>query len=1302
MAKHSRALILGFLTCLEVGAVPEDFPVVPDDMEVSLYARDPLVRNPCAIAFDAKGRLCVGMGPQYRSPRPDTPGDSVWILFDEDGDGTADSRKEFAGGFNSIQGLAWKGRDLYVANAPELTVVRDLDGDDEGDQYVRLYTDLGNLEHALHGLNFGPDGKLYMSKGNSKGLTQPPGRVAPKPFRDLWGVQAPGAPDFPEPVVFKKGSYRKNFHDPSDDWGRSGGVLRCDPDGSNLEIVSRGFRNPWDISFDDGFDWLGTDNDQTHGDKIFSPFYGADFGWGHPWSYDWKGDAHLPSAPSAGPLFEGSGAGVIYCGLERYPEKYRGVFLINDWLRREIYIYRPVWKGAWMQSKSGKFEIIAHAGGGRAMDKSGGRRFSPVDIEVGPDQAIYVSSWGRQYGVKMEDGKIANEGRIYRLWPKKAPPKIGAEARRKKPIGKWTIEELADDLESHLPVWRTNGQDEMIRRGPAEIRSVDAKRRKSRSYATWSLWTLGRCNPADEKLDEVLTGMIFALDGSVERHQVIRVLAHRAKVRGAHQLPDRLKLLFQLGEARTRHELILAMRQVGETRWNEELLKLLAKEDDRIVYYSAWGALMELVPAVERKALLADERPAVRRAALLSLLEEDALGDGELRPLIEDSDKATAALAAKRLGGKQGVEIRGRPLGPRPAPKPLRPVAVNPVEKIVASSGNEYRIATLEAGARLYTDRGFRIDAVPAELDGVPYLQTANNDADPESGISVVVTLRYPTTVYLADDARAEDLPRWARGKWEKTDLVIRADDPKEMRIYKREVPAGELRLGTNRDGVEARKGNYILAMVPRLLSPPPTATTAEAVLPLVKKGNAERGRGLFLSRGGAACATCHRLEGFGNVFAPDLSDIGTRADAATIVQSILEPSAAITEGFAMQVLTTRSGTSWAGIVVGETGQAIEIAMVNGSVVTVPLKDIVKRETAPVSAMPPTFAAMLAPKDVADITAYLLARKEKAKPAGAEKPAAGQVAAEPAGGKPDPLSGKQWGDKKQGFSLACHDERLEIRFDGVVIASYFYRDPGTKRPFFAHVKTPSGIQVTRNFPPIEGMDPTDHASMHPGISLGFARLNGISFWHNNAGTVVHDGLVGEPEAGKTASWSVRNKWLAPGGKLVCRETTGYQIERNKDGYLLKLDTRFAGDEDIEFGVIEEMGLAIRVATPIVVKGQKGTILGAKGGENEKGTWGKIDHWWDYYGPIGDRSVGMQLMSGNGNREVWSHSRDYGVLVANPLPVDRPANRGKKITVKRGEEFRLRFGVQVHEHARREDFDPKAAYRRYLAGLQGQK
>lgn len=156
-------------------------PKVPQEFEVTLFASEPLERQPCSISFDERGRLLVGMGPQYRNPTPETPGDSVVNVQDTDGDGRADRTREFATGFNAIQGLAWHGRDLWIANAPDLTVVRDLDGGDEAGEYVKVNTDLGNLEHGLHGLNWAPDDKFYMSKGNSNGLNQP-GHCAPKAF----------------------------------------------------------------------------------------------------------------------------------------------------------------------------------------------------------------------------------------------------------------------------------------------------------------------------------------------------------------------------------------------------------------------------------------------------------------------------------------------------------------------------------------------------------------------------------------------------------------------------------------------------------------------------------------------------------------------------------------------------------------------------------------------------------------------------------------------------------------------------------------------------------------------------------------------------------------------------------------------------------------------------------------------------------------------------------------------------------------------------------------------------------------
>ena len=345
-----------------------------------------------------------------------------------------------------------------MANSPDLTVVRDLDGDDEADEYVRIYTDLGNLEHGLHGLNFFPDGKLYMSKGNSKGLTQP-GRIAPKPFRDLWGVKAPaGSPDFPTPITYTKNDYQHAYHDPSDDWGLEGGILRCDDGGGNLEIVSRGFRNPWDIAADSGFNLLGTDNDQTNGDRVCMPFFGARFGWNHAWSAHWSTEPHAPSAPVSGPLFEGSGTGIIFGDSSKFPSEFRGVYFINDWLNKTTFVWLPSWDGALLRPQNGNWEPFVV--GGHAL-------YRPTDLEVGPDGALWILGWSSSYGAEWNDGALINEGCIYRVSATNTASSTTKRNHEQRARDQCSVAELVKRFKGPLPVWRIDAQDELVRRGVA-------------------------------------------------------------------------------------------------------------------------------------------------------------------------------------------------------------------------------------------------------------------------------------------------------------------------------------------------------------------------------------------------------------------------------------------------------------------------------------------------------------------------------------------------------------------------------------------------------------------------------------------------------------------------------------------------------------------------------------------------------------------------------------------------------------------------------------------------------------------
>ncbi len=647
----SKILLIGFGLCgLGAAALyfahPSDsshmdanaLPQVPAGFEVKLFAKEPMVGNPGAMAFDRKGRLFVGMGPQYRNPTPETPGDRVVILLDSDGDGVADKTKDFATGLNSIQGLAWHGRDLWIANAPDLTIARDLDGDDEADEYVRVYTDLGNLEHALHGLIWAPDGKLYMTKGNSKGLTQA-GNLAPKPFRELWGVSAPdGSPDFPPPQTFKKGEYKHAWQDPRDAWGREGGFLRCDDMGGNLEIVSRGLRNPFDIVFDSGFNWLGTDNDQHEGDRIVMPFAGAHFGWGHAWSAHWTGERNPPTVPVSGPLYDGSSTGVVFHDAPQFPPEYRGVWLMNDYQRKTTFSYRPRWDGALMQPEGGAWgEFVT---GGRSL-------FRPTDMEIGPDGALWVLSWGKMYNrpQKVVRGLLGKtdelEGRVYRIVWKGAPLLDWRTAKRERPLAGWSFAEIAEDLGSHVPTWRVDAQEELVRRGAA-VKTVLQRLLETpglpMAQETWALWTLGRI------------GEMPAYDRGASlnrRIQTLRILGERAR-----PLPDVVADALRDAEPRIRFAASQAIRQARETRFVDALKALAATETDRVTFYSAWIALRDIAGSDALWEMLKDSRDGVRRTALLALADLGQISPTEATGLI--GDPATTEVAALWLAKRSG------------------------------------------------------------------------------------------------------------------------------------------------------------------------------------------------------------------------------------------------------------------------------------------------------------------------------------------------------------------------------------------------------------------------------------------------------------------------------------------------------------------------------------------------------------------------------------------------------------------------------------------------------------------------
>lgn len=1216
-------------------------PIVPEGFEVTLVAKEPLVRNPCAIAFDGQGRMFIGQGPQYRKMKPDSPKDSVYLLLDDNEDGVADRRHLYATGFNGIQGLVWRGDDLYIANAPDLTIVRDLDGDDVADEYVKLYTDLGNIEHALHGLNIAPDGRLYMSKGNSKGLGHP-GRVAPKAFRELWGSDArERSPDIPPPQVFTADNYEATYHDPNDDWGRMGGILRANPDGSGLEIVSRGLRNPWDINFSDSFDWLGADNDQSEGDRFFRPFLGAHLGWNHSWSTDWAGTNNLPTAPAILPLIDGSTTGVVYYDAEGFPEQYRG-FFVGDWLRKVVYFIRPEWDGARMKMA-----------GGRPMDfvKGGSSLLRTTDLDIGADGALYVLSWGTTYGSVFDDGEMVNEGRVWRIVWKENDHTVWNMADSESPLTDRSIDSLIDDLDHALKVRRTNVSEELVRRGASRaLKAWLSNGSLTTLQETWGLWTLGRINIEDRSLDDWFAEHLHNSDSDNlnTRLQSIRILGFRADQSGRPihaAIADALK---NDPEARCRQAAAIAILDASDRSQASNLASLLAEESDRMVFYSGWQALRAVATNEELTSYLEDEQPSVRVAALLALLETRSASIETVSPLLEDSDSKVATIAHSFLERSGVIETElpegkselfsGLPFG-------------RFVKNIHAVSGLNYQVSpeTIEYGVQMYADDSILLTDYGDPFLGLSFIRGFNQDARSTGENFLSFELPTASTVFVAhDEDMRESRPDWLTSQFERYRSKGLRGTAKSYRVYQQDVPAGKVSLGGNLVNPDSGAPiNYFVVMKPLPIDPPEQPTTVDAVMATLGKVDRDRGEWLFMGREGAACWTCHQVDGQGRTYGPDLSTIGERNDARHWIESILEPNAIVTEGYATQNVSTSDGATYAGVLVDESDLLLTLRQVTGELVRIRKTDIASRASLHGSLMP-SFASTLAPRDIADLVAYL----------------------------GDLTTANKTADR---FSFGLGKDELAIAFDGKPIATYVMKDPDIPRPYFKSLKTLDGIQVTRNHPPVAGVDATDHPDYHPGLWMAFGDISGHDFWRNKA-TIRHQRIVGGPKVENGhLDFAVENALVGEDGNTIGTQVSRFSLEKKSHGFFLSWnDVYTSTDGLLIFGDQEEMGLGARMATPLTEK-TSGRIRSNRGLESAKATWGQEAEWCTYSGTTEGLHAGITVFAHPDNfRPSWWHNRNYGAMVANAFGRDA-MKQGEKsaVVVEPGESLSMRYGVYVH-------------------------
>src|SRR6266704_1557081 len=202
---------------------------VGEGLELSLFAAEPMVRNPTDMDIDERGRVWITEGVNYRVWQKwgilQPEGDRIVILEDSNGDGLADKETVFYQdpSVNAALGICVLGNKAIVSDSPNVFVLPATDGDGKADKRELLFTGISGVDHdhGVHAFTFGPDGKLYFNMGNeSKQLRRPLNKEVP-----LHGLITNVASEAVIDLDGKEvGSHGKPY--------QMGTVFRCNLDGS--------------------------------------------------------------------------------------------------------------------------------------------------------------------------------------------------------------------------------------------------------------------------------------------------------------------------------------------------------------------------------------------------------------------------------------------------------------------------------------------------------------------------------------------------------------------------------------------------------------------------------------------------------------------------------------------------------------------------------------------------------------------------------------------------------------------------------------------------------------------------------------------------------------------------------------------------------------------------------------------------------------------------------------------------------------------------------------------------------------
>ncbi len=925
---------------------------LPPGFKCVLFAAEPDVQQPIAMAWDAKGRLWVAECYTYA----ENPGrwdlnlrDRIIILEDKDGDGRHDTRSVFWDQGSQLTSVEIGYGGVWILNAGTLSFIADKDGDDLPDGEPEVLLDGFNTKtighNIVNGLRWGPDGWLYGRHG----------------ITDTSAVGAPGTP------MEKRVQLNCS-------------IWRYHPTRKVFEVVAHGGTNSW------GHDW-NADGELFMINTVIGhlwhvipgAYYRRMFGshlnpyvyevieqtadhfhWdtgAEKWS-DLKKDGMSSKTSELGGGHAHVGMLIYQGGL--WPDEYHGAVLTCNLHGRRINVDKLERQGCGYVGKHAPDFM-------QAADPW----FRGIDLLTGPDGNVFVADWSDSGECHDNDGIHRTSGRIYKI--------VYGEQKKAAPINLAVLSnsDLVKLRESENNWWSRSAQQHLTERNFRTIhRGFLPTKEKSEAETISSMREM-----AD------LSGGLWSPYGPSQAKHVSGLV--RLTTASLLQRVPHLEARWPIATALAQHEEDADDRQQPLMIWYG-IEPAVAADPMKGVELIASAKIPTVRRLVARRIAEDIEKHPAAVDALVALARSEGFqpsSDGKMPSLLGD---ILAGMAAGLEGISKAPKPQGwdelvtRIEGIQPSSDGRMPSLLDlsqklslvfgsgrAVEELIAivqdtegdASARRNAFASLTRSARpelLQVIRGLINDKVLAAAArgalaayddpsvATVLLRTWPRSVDQQAASIATLVSRVPFAHALLDAVKSGSVPKAAITPFQARAIRSLNDDDLTAKLT--EV-WGELR-----DTPEAKKAE--LAEWSAKLTPERLA-----------QGDATQGKAVFA----AACAACHKLYGEGGQLGPDLTG-SDRHQLAYLLENTIDPNAVVPADYRMTVFQLKDGRTLTGVIPEQSERVLTI-QTPAEKLTIEKSQISSQQQLPMSLMPEGLLTALGEDQVVHLFAYLMSER---------------------------------------------------------------------------------------------------------------------------------------------------------------------------------------------------------------------------------------------------------------------------------------------------------------------------------------